>query len=498
MKPLSELLSATPVEAAGGDLEVPVSGIYYDSRAVRPGGLFVAVPGFRTDGHRFLADAVARGAAAVVVERREAVPAGVAWAEVASSRRALGELAAAFYGHPAARLRLYGVTGTNGKTTTTHLIRAVLEAGGRTCGLVGTVGAQIGEEQLGAARTTPEASDLQELLARMRDRGLSGAVLEVSSHALELERLRGCAFDVGVFTNLTPDHLDFHRDMGSYLAAKAKLFRLLDPERSGSQYAVLNADDPASTELAAVTRVPVITYGLQSRAEVRAENLGLDPAGVAFDLHWPGGRCRVRLALTGRFNVYNALAAWVVGWQEGMEPEAVNRALATVRGVPGRFERVEAGQDFTVLVDYAHTPDGLLKVLEAARGLTRGRVILVFGCGGDRDRTKRPQMGAVAARHSDLSVITSDNPRSEDPLAIIEEIRAGYVSVRRDGYRVEPDRYRAIELALGLADRDDVVLIAGKGHETCQIIGDRILPFDDRQVVREILSGRGNAGGTAR
>ncbi|MGB9885535.1 MAG: UDP-N-acetylmuramoyl-L-alanyl-D-glutamate--2,6-diaminopimelate ligase [Moorellales bacterium] len=498
MKRLFELLWATSVNASGGDLEVPIHGIFYDSRKVKPGGLFVAIPGLRTDGHRFLNDALARGAAAVVVEKRESVPPGVTWVQVPNCRQALGDLAAAFFDYPARSLRLYGVTGTNGKTTTTFLIRAVLEAGGARCGLVGTVGVRMGQQWLPAERTTPEASDLQEVLARMREAGLGAAVMEVSSHALELERVRGCGFDVGVFTNLTPDHLDFHPDLESYLAAKARLFRLLDPERPGRQYAVLNADDPASAELAAVTRVPVVTYGLGEEARVRGENLELAPEGANFEVLWPGGRTRVRLKLTGRFNVYNALAAWAVGWQEEMPPELISSALAGVSGVPGRFERVEAGQDFTVLVDYAHTPDGLAKVLEAARALTRGRLILVFGCGGDRDRSKRPQMGAIAARNSDLTVITSDNPRSEDPGRIIEEILSGFLPLRRNNYWVEPDRYRAIALALSLAGRDDLVLIAGKGHETYQIIGDKVLPFDDREVVRAILSGRSHATGCNR
>lgn len=491
MKTLAQIAAATPVTAAGGNLEIPINGIYYDSRQVRPGGLFVAIPGLRTDGHLFLEDAVRRGAAAVVVERRDTVPGGVAWLLVPHSRRALGDLAAAFYDYPASAMRLFGVTGTNGKTTTTHLISAVLEAAGTPTGLIGTVGIRLADTWMPAARTTPEASDLQELLAAMRQRGLKAAVMEVSSHALELERVRGCAFDVGVFTNLTQDHLDFHSDMQSYLAAKAKLFRLLAPERPGKQYAVLNADDPASKELARVTRVPVFTYGVKKEADVRAENVSLAATGASIELCWPAGRTRLELKLTGLFNVYNVLAAWTVGWQEGLAPELVASALAQVAGVPGRFERVEAGQNFTVIVDYAHTPDGLANVLQAARSLTKGRLIVVFGCGGDRDRGKRPQMGAIAARYSDLALITSDNPRSEDPERIIDDILVGFLAVRQDRYLVEPDRYKAIALALEEARPEDLVLIAGKGHETYQILADRVIPFDDRQVAREILERRG-------
>lgn len=494
MKTLAQIAAAVVPRASGGNLEVPVNGIYYDSREVRPGGLFVAIPGYRTDGHLFLEDAVRRGAAAAVVERREAVPPGLAWLEVPDCRQALGDLAAAFYDYPARCLRLFGVTGTNGKTTTTHLIAHVLEAAGMATGLVGTVGNRLGDTWVEAARTTPEASDLQALLAAMRERGLAACVMEVSSHGLVLERVRGCSFDVGVFTNLSQDHLDFHPDVASYLAAKAKLFRLLEPERAGKQYAVLNADDPASRELARVTRVPVYTYGFKEKADVRAEKLKLGTTGSVLEVLWPGGRRELELKLTGGFNVANALAAWTVGWQEGIAPELVARALGEVTGVPGRFERVEAGQDFTVVVDYAHTPDGLANVLEAARAITPGRLILVFGCGGDRDRGKRPQMGAIAARQSDLTIITSDNPRSEDPEQIIAEILAGFLAVRRERYLVEPDRYQAIARALEMARAGDLVLIAGKGHETYQILADRVIPFDDRQVVRALLRGSGDAG----
>lgn len=498
MKTLAQLAAATLVKAAGGNLDTPVQGIYCDSRQVKPGGLFVAIPGLRTDGHLFIEDALRRGAVAVVVERARPLPEGVAWLEVPSCRRALGDLAAAYFDYPANSLRLYGVTGTNGKTTTTYLIAAVLEKAEVSCGLIGTTGVRLGKKWMASAHTTPEANDLQELLHRMREEGLQAAVMEVSSHALELERVRGCTFDVGVFTNLTQDHLDFHPDMDSYLRAKAKLFQLLDPQRKGRQYAVLNADDPASEEIAKVARAPVVTYGLKKEAQVRAENIVFGPKGARMEVVWPEGRAELNLVLTGLFNVYNALAAWAVGWQEGLAPDLVAQALFGVKGVPGRFERVEAGQGFGVVVDYAHTPDGLAHVLHAARQLTSGRVIVVFGCGGDRDRGKRPKMGAIAAEGSDLAVITSDNPRSEDPDRIIQDILAGFLAVRRDGYLVEPDRYRAIELALLQARDGDLVLIAGKGHETYQIIKDQVLPFDDREVAREILGRMGygsNPGG---
>lgn len=487
MKTLAELALSTQVSASGGDQQVKIGNICYDSRQAGPGSLFVAISGFRSDGHRFIGNAIDRGAVAVVVEKKDTVPQGVPWLEVPNTRQALGDLAAEFYHHPGRALRMIGVTGTNGKTTTTHLISAILEAAGRPVGLIGTLGNRLGDLWLDTAHTTPEASDLQQLLEQMRRASLKACVMEVSSHALQLERVRGLGFDAAVFTNLTQDHLDFHGDLSSYRSAKTRLFGLLDRNRTGNQYAVLNRDDPASEAMARSARAQLVYYGVKERADVNAADIRLSPEGLCFRVNWPEGSTELKLNLTGMFNVYNTLAAWAVGWQEGISAETMAGALAGVPGVPGRFEKVDEGQPYSVIVDYAHTPDGLENVLRAARALTKGRLILVFGCGGDRDRGKRPKMGAIAGELSDLAVITSDNPRSEDPRAIIDDIMEGFLGVRTDRYLVMPDRRKAIGLALAEAQPSDVIVVAGKGHETYQIVGDQVLPFDDRQIVREFL-----------
>lgn len=496
MLTLARLVAAVEdVIAAGGDQEIAIQGLHYDSRKVQPGFLFVAIPGLRTDGHLYLQEAVQRGARAVVVEKEVSLPKEVAWLRVRDSRRALADLATCYYGYPSRRLRLFGVTGTNGKTTTTHLIEYLLRQAGRPTGLIGTVVNRLGDKILPAEHTTPESLDLQALLAWMVEAGAQAVAMEVSSHALALERVRGTEFDVAVFTNLTQDHLDFHPDIESYFACKARLFQGLGQGvKSGPKYAVINADDPRADELKALTKVPVITYGFSPEAMVRAEAVRIDRTGSTLEVVYSGKRRTLRLGLIGKFNVYNALAAWAVAWQEGLDPEQVALALAEVSGVPGRFERVEAGQDFAVIVDYAHTPDGLENVLQAARQLTPGRLIVVFGCGGDRDKKKRPLMGEAAARFSDFCIITSDNPRSEEPEAIIAEIIPGVERVKLHGYEVEVDRRRAIARALELANAGDTVVIAGKGHETYQIIKGQVLPFDDREVAREELQRLGFRG----
>ncbi|MDN5344231.1 MAG: UDP-N-acetylmuramoyl-L-alanyl-D-glutamate--2,6-diaminopimelate ligase [Clostridia bacterium] len=484
----------------GGDQQVALAGLHYDSRRVGPGFLFVAIKGFQTDGHLYIKDAVARGAVAVVLEDMVPLPPGVAWARVQDSRRALGLLAARFYGYPSRRLRLMGVTGTNGKTTTTHLIQAVLEGAGRPTGCLGTIGNRLGDQVLPAERTTPEALDLQALLHQLVGLGATGAVMEVSSHALALHRLAGAEFDVAVFTNLTQDHLDFHRDMEAYFACKARLFQDLGRGvKAGRQYAVINGDDPWGRRLPALTRVPVITYGCSPGCQVRARDINLVAGGATCRVSWPRGEAELRLRITGRFNIYNALAAFTVALEEGLDPQQALNTLGAIRGVPGRLERVDQGQPFTVVVDYAHTPDGLENVLATARQVTGGRLITVFGCGGNRDRGKRPLMGQVAARLSDYCIITSDNPRDEEPEAIIADILPGVEQVPGALYRVLPDRRQAIAAALAEAQSGDMVVIAGKGHETYQIVKGQTLPFDDRRVAREELQGLGYTGqGVAR
>ncbi|MCG0238962.1 MAG: UDP-N-acetylmuramoyl-L-alanyl-D-glutamate--2,6-diaminopimelate ligase [Firmicutes bacterium] len=477
-----------------GDPEVVVTGVAYDSRRTRPGDLFVAIRGFRDNGHRYLEEALQNGARALMVEEPLPVPVplSVPVIRVPSARQALADAACRLHGHPSRRLRVIGVTGTNGKTTTTHLIRSILMERGDRVGLVGTVHNYIGDDILPVEHTTPESADLQHYLARMVAAGSRYAVMEVSSHALALHRVRGVEFDVGVFTNLTQDHLDFHRDMDDYRETKGRLFASLGvgATKPGPRAAVLNADDPASARYRELCQVPVVTYGLRPGADLWARDVEVRREGAAFTLVSPQGEVRLRLRLTGLFNVYNALAAAAVGLVEGVDLATVRRALERTQGVAGRLEPVDAGQPFGVFVDYAHTPDGLENVLRTVRAFTEGRIILVFGCGGDRDPAKRPKMGAVAGRLADYVIVTSDNPRSEDPEQIIAQILAGVraTPLPPDRYEAEVDRARAIARAIALAQPGDVVLIAGKGHETYQIFKDRTIPFDDREVARQVLA----------
>ncbi|MBI4278345.1 MAG: UDP-N-acetylmuramoyl-L-alanyl-D-glutamate--2,6-diaminopimelate ligase [Armatimonadetes bacterium] len=492
---LGALLQDLPAATVQGPTDVEVAGIAYHSGEVTPGALFAAVRGFVHDGHRFVLDAVARGAAAVMVEYPVEVPAHVSQVIVPDTRLGLALASAAFYGHPSRQVRVIGVTGTNGKGATTHLIEAVLARAGRPCGIIGTIGARVGDETLEMSRTTPEAPDLQRLLRAMADRGMRYAAVEVASHALALHRVAGCRFEAAVFTNLTQDHLDFHKTWEEYIAAKARLFAMVEP----SGVAVINADDPHAGVMRAASRAPVIAYGIEQPAEIRARDLELALHGTSFVAVTPCGTVPVRLQLTGRFNVCNALAAVGIGISQGVDPSVIADALAAMPGIPGRFERVDRGEEFAVIVDYAHTPDGLENVLRTAADCTRGRTIVVFGCGGDRDRTKRPIMGRIAVELADHAIVTSDNPRTEEPMAIIEEIVAGIEALgraRRGTYEVEADRRKAIARAVALAQPGDVVLVAGKGHETYQEIKGRKYPFDDRAVARDALAAR--RAGTAR
>lgn len=506
---LAELLRDIPDARIVGPAEVRVRGIAYDSRQVRPGDVFVPWSGGRRfgDGHRFIPDALERGAVAVVAEEgarvdAEGVPRRATLVRTRDNRLALALMAAAFYGYPGLRLRVFGVTGTKGKTTTTHMIRHLLASAGRPCGLIGTVHYLIGERRLEADRTTPQAPDVQRLLAEMVAAGCAAAVMEVASIALVQHRVAGCGFDVGVFTNLGREHLDDHGTMEEYAAAKARLFALLGQPvggrtKPGPHLAVVNGDDPYGERMAAASRVTVVRYGTSPGVDFRAEAIEADAAGVRFVARTPAGRFPVRVPLTGRFNALNALAALAAVSAEGLDLAAAAEALATLPPVPGRFERVDLGQPFLVVVDYAHTPHSLAEVLRAARALTAGRLICVFGCGGDRDPGKRPEMGRVAAELADLVILTSDNPRSEDPEAIIDQIEAGMAAspwAARPRERLT-DRAAAIRRAIELAGPGDTVLIAGKGHETYQILRDRTVPFDDREVARAALRERGYGGG---
>lgn len=476
-----------------------ITGISYDSRRVNPGDLFVAVPGFRTDGRRFIPDALAKGAVAVVAENGEGgtPPDGAkTMVIVSSARAALARLVAAFYGNPGLKMRVVGVTGTDGKTTTSHLISAVLERGGYRTGIIGTVYLKIGDRTVPNPyhQTTPEALEIQKALAEMYDAGTDYAIIETTSHGLALNRVDCCQYDAAVFTNLTSDHMDFHTGREDYLSQKAKLFASLGEtvDKGIPKASILNADDPASDYLASISPVRLLTYAIDAPADVRALRLSPSGWGTAFVLLTPQGEIPVNLPLIGRFNVYNALAAAALGLSQGIGLASIREALEWFHGVPGRMELVEAGQGFTVVVDFAHTAGALEKALEALRPHCREKLTVVFGCPGERDRTKRPVMGAVAARLADFVILTSDEPRSEDPEAIIREIEAGVQAQgQADGrdYLVLPDRREALAYALARAGDGDVVLLAGKGHEDSIIYGEKSIPWGDRRVALEILTG---------
>jgi UDP-N-acetylmuramoyl-L-alanyl-D-glutamate--2,6-diaminopimelate ligase len=494
---LAELLSAVEPQAVNAAGDAEICGLAYDSRAVVPGDLFFALRGVAADGHRFLGAARERGAVAAVVEDSSAVPAGLPFVQVADARLTMARMAARFYGEPTAGVPLVGITGTNGKTTTSYLVEAILERAGIPAAVLGTVSYRFRERLLPAPHTTPESVELQRTLRELLEAGARGVVMEVSSHALEQHRVDGCRFDVGVFTNLTRDHLDYHRDMETYFASKARLFReLLAPGQGkpGCQ-AVINSDDPYGARLAAAAPGPVITFGLTGTPAVTARDVLFSTEGIRATLVTPRGEIHLHSRLLGRFNLANLLAAAAAGYALGLPAAAIRAGLEGHATVPGRLERVENDRGVILLVDYAHTGDALENVLQTLAELKAGRIITVFGCGGDRDRGKRPVMGEVAARFSDLAIVTSDNPRTEDPHAIIAEVRAGILPLGLREYRsaeleaglpekgfvILANRREAIRLAVRLARPGDIVLLAGKGHEDYQIIGTTKHHFDDRE-----------------
>ncbi|MBN1557593.1 MAG: UDP-N-acetylmuramoyl-L-alanyl-D-glutamate--2,6-diaminopimelate ligase [Lentisphaerae bacterium] len=480
---LDALLKDAAVTAVDGPRNAAVNGIACDSRQVRPGYLFAALPGAHVDGWSYAEDAVKRGAAAVVTESTAPAHLPVSVVRVADARAAVARLAAAFHGYPSRELHMTGITGTNGKTTVAYMIRDVLRADGRRPGLLTTVEYAVGRREIPAARTTPEAPELQGLLAQMTAAGCACAVMEVSSHALVQKRTEGVDFDCAVFTNLTRDHLDYHGTMEAYFEAKSLLFRGLGRGAKGAAAAVMHTDHEWGRRLAAVPwlRADRLTYGLEAGADVRAEDVRLSSEGSAFRVVSPWGATPAHIRLLGRFNLCNALAAFAVCGSLGVAPELTAAALSEMKRVPGRLEPVETGRPFQVFVDYAHTDDALEHVLTTLREITPNRLLVVFGCGGDRDRSKRPIMGRVAERLADVSIVTSDNPRSENPAAIIDAIRAGFTDAGR--CEAIADRRAAIERALTLAEAGDAVLVAGKGHETFQECANKTVPFDDRQIV---------------
>jgi UDP-N-acetylmuramoyl-L-alanyl-D-glutamate--2,6-diaminopimelate ligase len=491
---LSELSKQLLISRTIGDPMTPIQSLEVDSRKVKPGCLFICLPGHTVDGHDYAAKALEQGAAALVTSRE--LPIAATQLIVPDTRQALAMLADFFYARPSHQLRPIGITGTNGKTTTAYLIEQIWADANVSAGIIGTIESRYGGLRFPMSGTTPDVLALQQIFRAMVDAGTERCVIEVSSHALEQGRVKGTLFRTAVFTNLTQDHLDYHGTMEAYEAAKGLFFSRLgnafsdDPlERT---FAVLNADDPASHRLAKLTSAEVLTYGIEQEAHLRAAQVRITARGTSFELHSFQGKYAVNLQLVGKFNVYNALAALGAAICEGINMEAAIRSLEKIAGVPGRIEAVNEDQPYAVIVDYAHTPDGLDNVLRTVKELTDGEVICVFGCGGDRDRTKRPIMGRLAAELADRIIATSDNPRSEDPLAILHEIEVGVLAagMAQERYMLEPDRRLAIQKAVEMASPGDVVLIAGKGHETYQIIGGVTSDFDDRLVAKQAIRSR--------
>ena len=478
---LSELIQRLDPVVVTGDTEVEIRSVAYDSRKVSEGTLFIAVRGFKEDGNMFIPAAVRNGAAAVISDD-PAVEVNATCVRVQDARRAMAVVSDRFYGRPQEALVMAGITGTNGKTTTSYMVKSIFDSGGLSCGLIGTIRHIVGGKESTASNTTPEAPDIHSMLAGMVAERQSACVMEVSSHALILSRVYGIHFRAVALTNITRDHLDFHGDFMRYLDAKSILFSSL----SGDSTAVVNRDDPHTGHIINLSRGGrVLTYGFAAGNDIIPEKYELTPAGSSLVMSTPVGSIDIRLPVPGRFNISNAMAAAGVGIACGFPADIIAEGLAAVRPVKGRYETIDEGQDFSVIVDYAHTPDALERMLASVRELTSGRLISVFGCGGDRDRGKRPLMGGISARLADITVVTSDNPRSEAPMDIIDEIERGIPDGAR--YEVEPDRAKAIGRAIGLAGAGDAVVIAGKGHEDYQIIGAKKHHFDDTETARQFL-----------
>ncbi len=480
-----------------------IDSVHYDSRTVTPGGLFVAIQGHRWDGYTYIEEAIENGAVAVLTEKEWSGRPSISVAQVENARLALAAVSSAFYGDPCRELCMIGITGTNGKTTTAYLMESILNAAGLEVGVIGTINYRFGGQSFTSPVTTPESLDLMRLLRKMADSGVTHVVLEVSSHALDLHRVAFCEFDVGVFTNLSREHLDYHHDMETYWQCKRELCvgRLGVGSKRGRATAVTNWDDLKGKELYGEVSVPCLRAGLSDDCEIRAQDINLTKDAASGRVRTPEGEFDFTSSLVGKHNVYNILSATGVAIALGLPLDTIQKGIMDLRGVPGRLECVTNDLGLSVFVDYAHTPDALENVLSVLRGLTSGRMITIFGCGGDRDRDKRPMMGATAGRLSDLVVLTSDNPRTEAPEAILAGIVEGTAAVQSHqyelhelakgfetpGYVVEPDRRKAIALGLGAARSGDTVIIAGKGHETYQIIGETTISFDDRVEAKKIL-----------
>ncbi len=461
-----------------GDTEIEISGIAYNSRNVKPGYLFVAIKGFETDGHKYIESAVKNGAAAVIGE--EEVSCNCTYIKTDNSRKALAMVGAAFYGHPERKLKIIGITGTNGKTTTTYLVRQILMLKGLRCDLIGTNQIIIGDEVTESSRTTPESLDLFEIFSKMEQSGGEYVVMEVSSHSLELDRVYGVDFETAVITNITQDHLDFHKTMDNYALAKAKLFKM-------SKSAAINADDEYADVMLKNAGGSVLTYSYEKTSDVKAQNLKMSERGVIFDMCDKEGVHEMRLGIPGKFSVYNALAAICVCKNIGISDTDIEKGLVLAKPVKGRIEVLHTNTPYTVIIDYAHTPDGLVNIISAVRAFAQKRVITVFGCGGNRDASKRPKMGEIAENLSDIAIVTSDNPRCEVPMDIINDILKG---MKKDNHIVIENRKEAIKKAMEIAEENDIIILAGKGHETYQEIEHIKHDFDERVVVKGILAER--------
>jgi UDP-N-acetylmuramoyl-L-alanyl-D-glutamate--2,6-diaminopimelate ligase len=486
---LHTLLTALPF-AKVPEANPEIEGIYQDNRKVTKSSLFICIKGLTVDGHKFASEAAKKGAAAIISEKELDVDVPVI--VVRDTKRAMAILADAFYQHPTKKLRMVGITGTNGKTTTSHLIDRIFQDAGEKTGLIGTMYIKVDDEKIETKNTTPDSLTLQQTFGSMVNKGVTSAVMEVSSHALDQGRVYGIDFDIAVFTNLTQDHLDYHKTMEEYLYAKSLLFSQLGNtyEAGKPRFAILNIDDPASMKLKKVTAAHVLTYGIDHEADFQAKDIKMSAEGTTFMLISPLGEHPVTLQLIGKFSVYNVLAAIAAGYAAHISLDSIIHSLEGIKGVPGRFELVKGGQDFPVIVDYAHTPDSLQNVLQTVKQIAAKRIIVIVGCGGDRDRTKRPIMAQIACKLATDAIFTSDNPRTEDPLEILKEMETG---VKGEKYKVIPDRKEAIEYAVQIASDEDVIIIAGKGHETYQIIGQTIHDFDDRLVALQAIKERKNA-----
>lgn len=500
---VKEVLKGMNTYHLHGNSDIDLTGISYDSRQVNPGHLFVAIKGNKKDGHGYIEDALARGAIAIVGEEIGDIQTDRLKIEVQHSRRALAEISAAFYGHPHRELSLIGITGTSGKTTTAYITESILQAADVKTGVIGTINYRFKGKDYPAPVTTPESLDLMRLLREMSDNGVSSVIMEVSSHALDQGRIGGCNFKVAVFTNLSRDHLDYHVDMEKYFQTKSLLFGSLEKgDPVEGPFAVINIDDPKGEALIDLTQASIITYGLRKEAHVRAEDIQIKRDGIRMRLILPTGEQQITSSLIGEINLYNILAAVASAHAMGIDPALIAQGVECLKGIPGRLETVKNSRGLSLIVDYAHKPDALLKTLMTLRPLTTGRLITVFGCGGDRDKGKRHEMGLIAGDHSDLVFVTSDNPRSEDPVKIVDQIEEGLyrsglpkrkwpapLEDLNQGYFIEVDRRKAIEKAVNIAKEGDLILIAGKGHEDYQIIGEERRKFDDRLEAARAANG---------